>query len=130
MNNKKMPTTDWLIKGVSNEQLETEKALAVISAQIYIKRTETGMDQKAFAKYMGVTQGLVSRWESGTYNFSISTLISICDKLGLVFEPKIMEKEFVTQNIKFIKTKNNNYDSFGWGDWSPHNAKELKKGVA
>lgn len=130
MNNKKMPTTDWLIKGVSNEQLETEKALAVISAQIYIKRTEMGMDQKAFAKHMGVTQGLVSRWESGTYNFSISTLISICDKLGLVFEPKIMEKEFVTQNIKFIKTKKSDYDSFGWGDWSPHNAKEPKKGVA
>ena len=48
MNNKKMPTTDWLIKGVSNEQLETEKALAVISAQIYIKRTEMGMVLRLF----------------------------------------------------------------------------------
>ncbi len=127
---EKIPSTDWLTKGISNEELEIEKALAVISAQIYIKRTEMGMDQKAFAKHMGVTQGLVSRWESGSYNFSISTLISICDKLGLIFEPKIIEKEFVPQNIKFIRTKTNDFYSLGWGDWSPRSTKDIKKGVA
>ena len=107
MNNHKIETTNWLTKGISEEQLKIEKALSVISAKIYTKRTQLGMDQKAFAKFMGVSQGMVSRWESGTYNFSVSTLIGICEKLDLNFEPQIFEKEFAIRNTEFVKIKKN-----------------------
>ena len=123
-------STDWLIKGISNEQLQIEKALAVISAKIYIKRTEMGLDQKAFAKYMGVTQGLVSRWESGSYNFSISTLINICEKLGLIFEPKIIEEELSSKNVSYVSPKANIIDKSVWETWRPENKTITGEGVA
>ena len=130
MKNPKIETTNWLTKGISEEQLKTEKALAVIAAKIYTKRTQLGMDQKAFAKHMGVTQGLVSRWESGTYNFSISTLISICEKLELSFEPQILEREFSPQNIIFVNTPSPTSVPFDWVDWCPGKKAVLTKGVA
>ena len=105
MNNHTIETTNWLTKGISEEQIKIEKALSVIAAKIYTKRTQMGMDQKAFAKFMGVSQGMVSRWESGTYNFSISTLIGICEKLELNFEPQIW-KEPVPLDSEFEKNTN------------------------
>ena len=130
MNNHTIETTNWLTKGISEEQLKIEKALSVIAAKIYTKRTQMGMDQKAFAKFMGVSQGMVSRWESGTYNFSISTLIGICEKLELNFEPQIFEKELASQNTEFVKIKKINYDFGGWVDWRPNSKEVLGKGVA
>lgn len=130
MNNHTIETTDWLTKGISEEQLKIEKALSVIAAKIYTKRTQTGMDQKTFAKFMGVSQGMISRWESGTYNFSISTLIKICEKLDLNFEPQIIEKELAPQNTEFVKIKKSNYDYRGWVDWTPNSILVLGKGVA
>lgn len=41
--------------------------LAKISARIERCRIEMGMNQQEFAKYMGVTQGMVSKWESREY---------------------------------------------------------------
>ena len=52
-----------------------------------------------------LTKGMVSRWESGTYNFSISTLIGICEKLELNFEPQIW-KEPVPLDSEFEKKSN------------------------
>lgn len=88
MNNHTIETTNWLTKEISEEHIKIEKVLSVIAAKIYTKRTQMGMDQKAFAKFMGVSRRMVSKWESGTYNFSISTLIGICEKLELNFEPR------------------------------------------
>ena len=76
-------SNNWLIAGIPQEQLISERILAVIGAKIDLKRLEMEMDQKAFAKYMGVTQRTVSRWESGNYNFTISNLASICQKMNM-----------------------------------------------
>ena len=129
MKSRNIETTDWLIRGVSEEQLKTEKALAVIAAKIYTKRTQLNMDQKAFAKHMGVSQGLISRWESGTYNFTISTLIHVCEKLGLSFVPVILEKNNIASKIIYVSKKNDDC-SQGWDNWSPNAKKEPSEGVA
>lgn len=88
-------TTDWLTNGIPDGQLKIEKAQAIISAKIYTKRTEMGLSQKEFAKLMGVTQRMADRWESGTYDFSVSTLVSICEKLGLPIESEASAKKDV-----------------------------------
>ena len=67
------------------------KELAKISSKIEMKRNELGMNQKEFARMMNVSQGMVSKWESGEYNFTITTLKEICDKLGLGFEAYIYD---------------------------------------
>lgn len=87
-------TTNWLAEGLTDTEINSIKELAVISAKIEMKRNELGMNQKEFAKMMGVSQGMVSKWESGEYNFTIATLKDICSKLDLEFEPIIREKNY------------------------------------
>ena len=54
-----------------------------ISKLIHNKRLELKMTQKQFAEYMGVTQGMVSKWESFGYNFSLDTIGEIFSKLKI-----------------------------------------------
>ena len=70
---------DW----VSNAEVKTIVELARIYAKIERSRLEMGMTQQDFAEYMGVTQGIVSKWESREYNFTIKTLNEICQKIDL-----------------------------------------------
>ena len=44
---------------------------------------ESGMSQKDFAKSMGRSEAEVSRWLSGTHNFTLSTLAKISACLGV-----------------------------------------------
>ena len=75
--------TDWVTEGISEAGVKTTIELAKISAKIEKCRLDLGMTQKEFADYMGVTQGMVSKWESREYNFTIRSLNEICDKLGI-----------------------------------------------
>lgn len=59
------------------------KLLAQISGKIAEKRLELNMNQTEFAQYMGVTQGMISKWECSDYNFTIKTLAKIAEKLNL-----------------------------------------------
>lgn len=75
--------TNWVSEDISAAEVKTTVELAKISAKIERCRLDLGMTQKEFAEYMGVTQGMVSRWESREYNFTIRSLNEICEKLGL-----------------------------------------------
>ena len=79
----KAKKTNWISEGVSDAEVKTIVELAKISARIERCRLERGMTQKDFAEYMGVTQGMVSKWESREYNFTIRTLNEICKKIDL-----------------------------------------------
>lgn len=120
-------SNNWLIAGIPQEQLISERILAVIGAKINLKRLEMEMDQKAFAKYMGVTQGLVSRWESGNYNFTISNLASICQKLNLNFDVVLKESSQVADFI--VMEDDNSSVNSKWNDWI-YNAKRCQIGGA
>lgn len=60
-----------------------------ISTFLFKIRTDTGMSKKDFAKVLGITPSMVSKYESGEYNFSLRQLCSLCDKLNL--ELKLVE---------------------------------------
>jgi DNA-binding transcriptional regulator YiaG len=75
--------TSWLTEGMTNADVKTTVELAKISAKIERSRIDLGMTQKEFADYMGVSQSMVSKWESRDYNFTIKTLNEICQKLNL-----------------------------------------------
>lgn len=63
--------------------INSAKCLGEISAAIAKRRIELQMTQSEFAKYLGVSQGMVSKWESTDYNFTIKGLAEIAQKLGL-----------------------------------------------
>ena len=103
-------TTNWLSEGLTNNDVKKIKELALISSKIQMKRIQLGMNQKQFAKMMKVSQGMVSKWESGEYNFTITTLNEICSKLELNFEPNIRDKEyFYENNFETIKISLDEY---------------------
>lgn len=129
--NKTTKIDNWLTEGRKEEELRAEEILAIVSGRIQLRRIEMGLDQKQFAKLLGVTQGMVSRWESGTYNFTISTLVNICEKLGLSFDPQITVKEievFTKETVSAmvfdftsILCNSNKNDEFGC--WRPKKEK-------
>jgi len=68
---------------------------------------------------MGVSQGMVSKWESREYNFTVKTLNEICEKLKLYmtveistdYEKKYIDVKWDKDNMDKIKfgTKNNSW---------------------
>lgn len=103
---------------ISTADVISARLLAKISATIVKKRVEMNMTQKEFAKYMEVSQGMISKWEGEDYNFTIETLAKICDKLDLNIEiqmesendkyKKLLHKKgyFVKSNWKIEKEGN------------------------
>lgn len=75
--------TDWVARGLSEPESKTTIELAKISARIERCRLDMGLTQAEFADYMGVSQGMVSKWESKEYNFTVKSLNEIFHKLGL-----------------------------------------------
>lgn len=63
--------------------ITAENLLGKISASIVKKRIDLDMTQKQFASYINVSQGMVSKWEGGDYNFSIKSLADIAEKLDM-----------------------------------------------
>lgn len=94
--------TKWVSDGLSNAEVKTIVELAKISARIERCRIELGMTQKEFAEYMGVTQGMVSKWESREYNFTIKTLNDICQKIDLELSVEL-KKPCLKSNYTIVK---------------------------
>lgn len=63
--------------------ITASKILGNISAAITQKRIKYNMTQKEFSKFLGVSQGMISKWEGGDYNFSIKSLAEIAEKLDM-----------------------------------------------
>lgn len=94
--------TNWISEGISEAEIKTTIELARISAKIERCRLDLGMTQMEFAKFMGVTQGMVSKWESRDYNFTIRSLNEICQKLDLTLSVNI-EKRCIKNDYTVIK---------------------------
>lgn len=74
---------ETLATTLSESDVIAAEQLAKISATLAVSRLQRGMNQKEFAEFMGVSQGMVSKWESEDYNFTVETLAKICAKLQL-----------------------------------------------
>ena len=50
---------------------------------IFSERLKKGKNQTEFAKELGVSQGMLSRWESGDGNFTLKVIAELADKLKM-----------------------------------------------
>ena len=81
---------------LSVADLTASRLLSGLSSTIVKNRIDMGITQKEFAEYMGVSQSMVSKWESADYNFSVKALAEIASKLDLditvrMYKSKIVE---------------------------------------
>lgn len=79
-------------ESISTADIVSSKALSEISSAIVKCRVDSGKTQKQFAEFMGVSQGMVSKWESKDYNFSVKTLAEIATKLDLNLSIEMKKK--------------------------------------
>lgn len=73
-------------KGRPESSKNKAEMLFNISSMIIDYRLENNLTQKQLAEFLEVTQGMVSKWESGEYNFSISQVCKIAEKLNMTPE--------------------------------------------
>ena len=90
---------DLLSEYALRSDIYAAKAIAKISMSIFNQRKELKMTQKQFAKMMGVSQGMVSKWESAEYNFTIETIAQIAERLHMVFEIELKHESEYLRNI-------------------------------
>lgn len=99
---------NWPAESFSKAEIKTIVDLAQISAQIERRRIDMGMNQKEFAVFLGVTQGMVSKWESQEYNFTVRALNEIGQKVGLGFHISVEQDRGMTD-----------YNIIRWGEEKP-----------
>ena len=97
------------------------KAQAQISSSLVKYRIQNHLNQKEFADLLGVSQGLVSRWESSDYNFTIEKLADIAARLNM--DLNISLNVPVKQDTigPSIVTKSTDKPPFLYGGWSTSN---------
>ena len=92
---------------ITKADLYSSKVMADISVALIHKRLSLNMSQKEFAKLMGVSQGMISKWESGAYNFTVNAIAEIAEKIGSTFDI-LLEPEGAAQRKSYLGK-----DSFG-----------------
>ena len=121
-------------KDLIEAKLMSKVALAITKERLRLK-----MSQTQFAKYLGVQQSMVSRWEQGDYNFTIKKISEIAAKLnidvGISFSNidtittfKHLAKTAPSNNIysfneykdNAAKFKRKYYTEKGWGNVAVH----------
>ena len=75
--------------GLDDKAFALATLQAMIAAEISMRRQELNLSQKELAAMLGVSQGLVSRWEKGDANFTLSTLVAIASVLNLELQSPI-----------------------------------------
>lgn len=76
-------------ENLSDETFQLSIFQGLIAAEISMRRQELGLSQQQLADKLGVSQTLVSRWETGDVNFTLSTLVKISLALGLQMQSPI-----------------------------------------
>jgi transcriptional regulator with XRE-family HTH domain len=102
-NDAKNDLLSFLAENTTKNRIYAIREKVNISTTILKKRLELNMNQKEFAEYMHVSQGMVSKWESAEYNFTIEAISNICNKLNLIFHVEIIKEEDEMNYLNSIK---------------------------
>lgn len=76
-----------LFDDISPERMRALKIRGRIASAIAQARRNLGMTQSEFAQYCDVSQPMVSKWESGEYNFSLDGWAALSHRLSIPFDP-------------------------------------------
>lgn len=88
---------DRVTEDIAPEDIVLAGLQGTIAAEISMKRQNLGWSQKELAKKLGVTQGLVSRWERAETNFTLSTLVKLASVLGMELQSPIVPTKSINE---------------------------------
>ena len=75
-----------------NQSYDVYDIFYKISTAIYKYREKGNLTQKELAEKLGITQVMVSKLESGVYNYTVEQLCKIAKKLGFRFDVTFQEQ--------------------------------------
>lgn len=115
---------------LSDVEIKEALAKGSIAAMVANKRRKLNMNQKEFAKMLGVSQSMISKWENLEYSFTISSLLELMDKLGVNVEILLDGRAITSspQNNPLKKFSNNSQS--GWTANIPRFTDNNEEGVA
>lgn len=97
---------------LSPEEIMTAKCQSSVAAQLSNYRAKLKMNQAEFANHMGVSQGTVSKWENGDFNFTIGKLAEIACALNLDLSISLRNPNVRSASIGNETTYSSNVLSF------------------
>lgn len=89
------------------DELEADIVLADIAGKLSAERIKKGLSQQEFAKLLGVSQGRISKMESGECNFSVRRLIKIAHKLSIPLRIQFGEKPILQTGTTYASAAPN-----------------------
>lgn len=98
-------------QNLSAAEILSADVLSDLSVQITKERIRRRMTQAQFAEFLGVSQTMVSKWESQDYNFTIETLCKIAVGLGQTFKATFTPVSSVTPRHIVASSTPNHYTS-------------------
>ena len=81
MNNNLMDIFKMLTENMSDSDFTAIDYNTDISSALAVYRVLNHLTQKQMAEKIGVTQSMISKYESGLYNFTIKNIANIAEKL-------------------------------------------------
>ncbi len=101
--------------GFSKSDIYAVKIMSDISLMLIKNRINMGMNQKEFAQFLGVSQGMVSKWERGTYNFTIQAIADLCEKIGYTVDVVLEDEKSKNRKTYITKygTTKSSYNEWG-----------------
>ena len=112
MNFQNAKSSSWLVSSLTKEQVNKLELIHEISMAIVRERKKLGMNQTEFAKFLGVTQGMVSKWESGEYNFTLENISNIFVKLNLDVNINVRKQLSRLDDKTRVRKSINNWDKY------------------
>lgn len=112
---KNFKTSSTLFSDLTEAEIKSSLYQGAIAAEFIKQRKERKMTQKEFAELLSVSQGMISKWESLSYNITVSSLIEIFEKLDVDVDIRFNGKSLLrSKNKSPILNLYKNNNSTDW----------------
>lgn len=133
MNNDVCATLEDLFEALSEciekEDIIYAKTTSHIVSSLVKERFKRNMTQQDFAELMDVKQSMISRWESGSSNFTIKTLSKIAADLDLDLYVNLVSHKEVNYTHKAEYKALNKYHSSHYNFSAINTTNSFKYGI-
>jgi transcriptional regulator with XRE-family HTH domain len=93
------PLLDSLIATISNEELERTERKMRLAIKIADAIEATGLKKSEFAKKINKNNSEISKWLSGTHNFTTDTLLLLEDVLPIKLVDSELNEKIAIKNV-------------------------------